>query len=115
MKKTHRRLSIFFCLWMMLILLKGCVKGRVEYQVVYPSGYVRNPYIKDEITPVENTSYQLRCSKSEDYEETRAYDLDIDTNQTADIVTRFFLEEDKIWVSWTCLEHSDENGWEDIE
>ena len=120
MGRTPIRLLFILCLGMVSISLTGCVKGGVEYQVIYPSGYVRDPYVKDEITPVEGTSYQLRCRKSEDHEKTRAYDLEI-LDETGEVLYTYPKmgsttirgeagdRKDTIWVcseSWSTPHHN---------
>ncbi len=81
MGRTPIRLLFILCLGMVSISLTGCPLhlqvGGAEYRIIYPSGYIRDRYIRDNITAVEGTSYQLRCQKAEDYEKTYAYDLEI--------------------------------------
>lgn len=81
MGRTPIRLLFILCLGMVSTLLTGCPLhlqvGGAEYRIIYPSGYIRDRYIRDNITAVEGTPYQLRCQKAEDYEKTYAYDLEI--------------------------------------
>ena len=61
----------------LLCLLSGCDRnaGRADYEVVYPSGWSRDPYMWEDTVPVEGTGLLLQRVEAEDYEESRSRDL----------------------------------------
>lgn len=63
---------------MAMALLSGCTpQGGASYEVIYPSGYTRNPYTHEAIAPVEGASYQVDSQKSKNFDKNRSYDLRI--------------------------------------
>ncbi len=78
MKKVFRGKYPICFIGMAMALLSGCTpQGGASYEVIYPSGYTRNPYVYDAIAPVEGTSYQVDSQKSENFDKSRSYDLRI--------------------------------------
>lgn len=63
------------------VLLSGCdfnsQRGTAVIEVQYPSGYSRDCYTWDELSPVEGTSYQIQAEQSENYKKTKKYDIRI--------------------------------------
>lgn len=108
------RAAVFILCGSLLLFLTGCdpTAGHFHYEISYPDGFVRNPYIWDEATPVEGTDYFLKEKKSENYEKTRTYDLQIldqDGNllyEYPDIGSRTMRGEAGLWENtvWICAE-----------
>ena len=67
------------CVVAFVLLLTGCepTAGATEYEVIYPSGYIRNYSVGNRKSPIEGTSYYLQWKKAEDFKKTRDYDLQI--------------------------------------
>lgn len=68
----------------LLLLLTGCPFpwvhiGLVDYEIVFPSGYVqsRDTYSWDKPVPVEGTDWQLYPERAADWEKSRSYDLQV--------------------------------------
>ena len=104
-------------------MLTGCdpTAGATEYEVIYPSGYVRDCYTWDEEFPIEGSSYYLRWEKAEDYEKTHNYDLQVqDADGSAlyeypDIGSKtmrgIMLEDDIVWICTEQWAASHYNGY----
>ena len=109
MKRNCKMRYFFFCL-ILIVLLTGCTTyGGAVLEVVYSSGYVRDPYVRTDTSPVEGTKYQLRSVKSSDYEKSHQFNLQI-LNETSEVLYEYpqigsptmrgeaGSEEDTIWV-----------------
>jgi len=107
----------------MLILLAGCTSdGGAVYEIIYSSGYIRDPYVRTDTSPVVGTAYQLRSQKSEDYEETRHFDLQI-LNENGEVLYEYpqigsttmrgedGSEENTIWVCSEFWDTPHYNGY----
>lgn len=79
MTRTCKWRSFSAYLVLVLVLFTGCTSsyGGAVYEIIYPSGYIRDPYVRADTSPVEGTTYQLRSQKSPNYEETHQFDLQI--------------------------------------
>lgn len=74
-------LCLLLCLPLFLTLT-GCPlysTGSVDYEIVYPSGYVqrRDTYTWNEPVPVEGADWQLCEQQAADWEKSRRYDLQV--------------------------------------
>lgn len=75
MKKKITSLLSLFCF---LVLFGGCNPyGAVAYRVIYPSGYVRDCYTRDVLTPIEGTDYQIRWEETAEHKDSGKYDLQV--------------------------------------
>ena len=102
------------CATIFVVLLTGCnpTAGATEYEVIYPSGYSRDSYVYDEISPIEGSTCCLQWKEADDYKKTYDYDMQIlDENGSVlyeypDVGSKAMRgsvqEADRIWV---CAEH----------
>lgn len=79
MKKRITYLLFLLCFF---VLYGGCMfqippYGAVAYQVIYPSGYARDCYTRDDLMPIEGTDYQMKQQEAAEHENSREYDLQI--------------------------------------
>ncbi len=75
MRKKITSLLSLFCFF---VLFGGCKPyGEVVYQIIYPSGYARDCYTRDVLTPIEGTNYQIGWQETEGSKDSGKYDLQI--------------------------------------
>ncbi len=78
MKRVCKWRILSVCFGLVLFLLTSCTSYRgAVYEIIYSSGYIRDPYVRTDTNPVEGTAYQIRGQKSADYEETHQFDLQV--------------------------------------
>ncbi len=115
------------CVTIVVLLLTGCdpTAGATTYEVIYPSGYSRDCYTYDEISPIEGSSFSLQWEKADDDKKTYDYDMQIlDENGSIlysypDVGSKAMRgrvkEDGKIWVCaehWTAPHHNGYvEGW----
>lgn len=96
------------------VMLAGCdpTAGTTTYEIIYSSGYSRDCYTYDGISPIEGNPCCLQWEKADDYEKTHNYDMRIldengailyeYPNMGSKTMRGYLQETDKIQV---CVEH----------
>lgn len=67
------------CAAVFVLLLTGCnwAAGVTIYEVIYPSGYIRDCYTYDEKSPIEGSFCYLQWKEADDYKKTYDFDMQI--------------------------------------
>ncbi len=115
MKAKIVRDIVSLCFAAILVLsLTGCdpTAGATEYEVIYPSGYSRDPYAYDERSPIEGSSCYLQWEEADDYKKTYDYDIQLLDEKGSVLygypdvgskAMRGIMQEDG--KAWVCAEH----------